>query len=55
MVNNYRLENFLDPAVLDMITEVRIHRPAVIEAEAPNDPVHRQLPAVGSSHSDQCV
>ena len=34
MVNNYRLENFLDPAVLDMITEVRIHRPAVIEAEA---------------------
>ncbi len=34
MENSYSLEDFLNPAVLDMITEVRIHRPAVIEAEA---------------------
>jgi Cgl0159-like len=34
MENSYSLEGFLDPAVLDMITEVRIQRPAVIESEA---------------------
>ena len=34
MKNTYRLEDFLDPSVLDTITDVRIHHPAVIEAEA---------------------
>ena len=34
MANTYQLEEFLDPAVLDRITELRIHRPALIEAEA---------------------
>lgn len=34
MENSFQLEEFLDPAVLDRITELRIHRPALIEAEA---------------------
>lgn len=34
MENTYQLEEFLDPSVLDRIMELRIHRPAVIEAEA---------------------
>lgn len=44
----FNSEQYLDPAVLDMITEVRVHRPAVIEAEARRRKKRRRLTRDGT-------